>query len=154
MRVIAKSSLKKFWDRPGCGDARGPLHSWYDGAIKATWASPQDVKDQYANVSICGSNRVVFTASAAFFAAQIAVRTELDRALRSASAVSVRWRRLAARWVLHHWLSRVSPRSRLNASRLPMTVRILGAAVRPERLSMGFRRFRATGGALSACFDP
>ncbi len=137
MRVIAKSSLKKFWDRPGCGDARGPLHSWYDEAIKATWPSPQDVKDQYANASICGSNRVVFTASAAFFAAQIAVRIELDRALRSASAVSVRWRRLAARWVLHHWLSRVSPRSRLNASRLPMTVRILGAAVRPERLEYG-----------------
>ena len=137
MRVIAKSSLKQFWDRPGCGDARGPLHSWYDEAAKATWASPQDVKDQYANASICGSNRVVFTASAAFFAAQIAVRTELDRALRSASAVSVRWRRLAARWVLHHRLSWVSPRSRMNASRLPMTVRILGAAVRPERLEYG-----------------
>ena len=60
MRVIAKSSLKKFWDRPGCGDARGPLHSWYDEAVKATWASPQDVKDQYANASLCGNNRVVF----------------------------------------------------------------------------------------------
>ena len=43
-----------------CGDARGPLHSWYDEAVKATWASPQDVKDQYANASICGNNRVVF----------------------------------------------------------------------------------------------
>ena len=60
MRVIAKSSLKKFWDRSGCGDARGPLHSWYDEAVKAIWASPQDVKDQYANASICGNNRVVF----------------------------------------------------------------------------------------------
>ena len=60
MRVIAKSSLENFWDRPGCGDARGPLHSWYDEAVKATWASPQDVKDQYANASICGNNRVVF----------------------------------------------------------------------------------------------
>jgi len=36
MGLIAKSSLKKFWDRSGCGDARGPLHSWYDEAIKAT----------------------------------------------------------------------------------------------------------------------
>ena len=60
MRVIAKSSLKKFWGRPGCGDARGPLHSWYDEAVKATWRSPQDVKDQYASASICGNNRVVF----------------------------------------------------------------------------------------------
>ena len=60
VRVIAKSSLKKFWDRPGCCDARGPLHSLYDEAVKATWASPQDVKDQYDSASICGNNRVVF----------------------------------------------------------------------------------------------
>ena len=60
MRVIAKSRPKKFWDRPGCGDARGPLHSWYQEAVKATWASPQDIRDQYANASICGNNRVVF----------------------------------------------------------------------------------------------
>ena len=60
MRVVAKSSLKKFWDRPGFSDARGPLHSWYDEAVKATWQSPQDVKDHYANASICGNNRVVF----------------------------------------------------------------------------------------------
>jgi mRNA interferase HigB len=60
MRVIAKSSLKKFWEQPGCADARGPLHSWYDEALKATWQSPQDVKDHYASASICGDNRVVF----------------------------------------------------------------------------------------------
>ena len=60
MRVIAKSSLKNFLGRPGCSDARGPLHSWYDEAVKATWKSPQDVKDQYASASICGNNRVVF----------------------------------------------------------------------------------------------
>ena len=57
---IAKSSLKKFWNRPGCGDARGPLHSWYDEAAKATWTSPQEIKVQYASASICGNNRVVF----------------------------------------------------------------------------------------------
>ncbi len=55
MRGIAKRSLKKFWDRPDCGDARGPLHSWHDEAVKATWASPQDVKDQCANASLCGN---------------------------------------------------------------------------------------------------
>ncbi len=60
MRVIAKSSLQKFWERPGCGDARGPLHSWYDEALKAKWRSPQDIKSQYASASICGNNRVVF----------------------------------------------------------------------------------------------
>lgn len=56
VRVIAKRNLQKFWERPGCADARGPLHSWYAEAMR----SPQDIKDQYANESICGNNRVVF----------------------------------------------------------------------------------------------
>lgn len=60
MRIIAKSSLKKFCDRLGYADARGPLHSWYDEVVKAVWRSPQDVKDQYGSASICGNNRVVF----------------------------------------------------------------------------------------------
>ena len=61
VRVIAKRSLQTFWERPGCADARGPLHSWCAEAITATWRSPQDIKDQYASASICGNNRVVFT---------------------------------------------------------------------------------------------
>ena len=60
MRVIAKSSLRKFWDRPGCGDARGPLHSWYEEALKSLWRTPQDIKNQFRSASICGNNRVVF----------------------------------------------------------------------------------------------
>ena len=60
MRVIAKSTLKKFWEQPGCGDAQGPLESWHEEAVKATWTSPQQVKNQYANASICGNHRVVF----------------------------------------------------------------------------------------------
>lgn len=60
MRIIAKSTLRKFWQRPGHEDAQGPLESWYDEATQATWASPQDIKAQYRNASICGNNRVVF----------------------------------------------------------------------------------------------
>lgn len=60
MRVIAKRSLQRFWDQPGCADARGPLHSWHDEAVKANWRSPQDIKNQYASASIRGNNRVVF----------------------------------------------------------------------------------------------
>jgi mRNA interferase HigB len=60
VRVIAKRSLQRFWERPGCADARGPLHSWYAEATKANWRTPQAIKDQYASASICGNNRVVF----------------------------------------------------------------------------------------------
>ncbi len=60
MRVIAKSTLKKFWEQPAYRDAQGPLESWYEEAIKAQWSSPQAIKSQYANASICSNNRVVF----------------------------------------------------------------------------------------------
>lgn len=59
MRVIAGSGLKRFWERPGCADARGPLRRWYEEALEAKWRGPQDIKDQYASASICGNNRVV-----------------------------------------------------------------------------------------------
>jgi mRNA interferase HigB len=60
MRVIAKSSLRKFWEQPAYSDSRGPLESWYEEALKADWKSPQEIKAQYRNASICGNNRVVF----------------------------------------------------------------------------------------------
>ena len=60
MRIIAKSTLKKFWENSAYSDAQGPLESWYEEAVKAVWTTPQAVKDQYGNASICGNNRVVF----------------------------------------------------------------------------------------------
>lgn len=60
MRVIAKSTLVTFWNQPDCDDSKSALQSWYDEAIKASWKTPQNVKDQYRNASICGNNRVVF----------------------------------------------------------------------------------------------
>ncbi len=60
MRVIAKSAIKKFWEQPAYRDAKGPLESWYEEAIKANWPSPQAIKAQYRNASICSNNRVVF----------------------------------------------------------------------------------------------
>lgn len=60
MRVIAKSSLVKFWQNPQFKDAQAALNSWYDEAIKANWKTPQDIKQQYRHASICNNNRVVF----------------------------------------------------------------------------------------------
>jgi mRNA interferase HigB len=60
MRIIAKSTLRKFWEQPGYADAQGPLESWYDEAAQADWTSPQDIKLHYRSASICGNNRVVF----------------------------------------------------------------------------------------------
>lgn len=60
MRVIAKSTLKKFWEKAAYKDAKGAIESWYNEAVKASWQSPQGVKAQYRNASICSNNRVVF----------------------------------------------------------------------------------------------
>lgn len=60
MRVISKSTLVKFWSQPDYKDSEGALRSWHDEALKASWATPQDIKAHYRNASICGNNRVVF----------------------------------------------------------------------------------------------
>jgi mRNA interferase HigB len=60
MRVVAKSTLVKFWSQPEFGDSKGALQSWYFDAVKANWKTPQNVKDQHGNASVCGNNRVVF----------------------------------------------------------------------------------------------
>lgn len=60
MRIVAKSTLVKFWQVPGQEDAQAPLESWHDTATKADWKTPQDVKNQIGTASICGNNRLVF----------------------------------------------------------------------------------------------
>jgi mRNA interferase HigB len=57
MRVIAKSTLRKFWER--FPDAEGPLLAWFREVEKEEWQSPADVKRKYRNSSIVGE-RVVF----------------------------------------------------------------------------------------------
>ncbi len=58
MRIIAKSTLRDFWER--FPDAEEPLLSWYREAEKADWDTPAKIKDQYRNASFVGDNRVVF----------------------------------------------------------------------------------------------
>jgi mRNA interferase HigB len=61
MRVISKTRLRQFWDRPGHEDAEGPLRAWHTHVSSKTvsWHSPADVKAEFANASIVG-NCVVF----------------------------------------------------------------------------------------------
>ena len=61
MRVIAKRSLREFWEStPKYADAEDSLRSWYREAKQATWQTPVDVKEQYRNASILKNNRTVF----------------------------------------------------------------------------------------------
>jgi mRNA interferase HigB len=58
MRIIAKSTLKKFWEK--YPDAEQPLKAWHDEARKADWNSFQDIKKQFRSASVVGNDRVVF----------------------------------------------------------------------------------------------
>jgi mRNA interferase HigB len=58
MRVIAKKTLKDFWDKEP--DAKPPLEAWHAEAKNAEWSSPADVKAEYGSASILKDGRVVF----------------------------------------------------------------------------------------------
>ena len=60
MRVVAKRSLKAFWEGAGRRDAKAPLESWYEEAQRSNWTSPHSVQLHYATASFVGRNRVVF----------------------------------------------------------------------------------------------
>ena len=60
MRVIAKKTLREFWDAPQYSDSEEPLKAGYQEAKQAIWQTPADVKSQYRNASILKNNRTVF----------------------------------------------------------------------------------------------
>jgi len=60
MRVIAVSTLKDFWEQPAHRDAEVPLTAWYQEMEQGHWATPAEIKAQYANASILKNRRVVF----------------------------------------------------------------------------------------------
>jgi mRNA interferase HigB len=58
MRVIARSTPRKFWDKHGGSEQ--PLKAWFQEAKQATWRGPHDIKAKYHSTSILKNNRVVF----------------------------------------------------------------------------------------------
>jgi mRNA interferase HigB len=64
VRVIAVSTLKAFWEKnPDCADAKDPVLAWYRHALNADWASPADLKADFAHASILKDGRAVFNVS-------------------------------------------------------------------------------------------
>ena len=61
MRVIALSALKAFWSgSAGYSDSIEPGMAWYRETLKADWATPNEVKAQFASASILKDGRVIF----------------------------------------------------------------------------------------------
>jgi len=57
MRVISKSRLKEFWQRPGHQDAEGPLLAWHQRVNhkSAAWQGWADLRRDFATASAVGN---------------------------------------------------------------------------------------------------
>jgi len=61
MRIIAKSTLRKFWEsKPEYIDAKIAMTEWYNYALKARWTTPHKIKENLRSASILRNNRVIF----------------------------------------------------------------------------------------------
>lgn len=61
MRVIARSTLKAFWEQnPGYLGAKEPALAWYRHTLKARWGSPAELKRDVRTASILRDGRAVF----------------------------------------------------------------------------------------------
>ena len=58
MRVIAKKTLRDFWETHS--DSEQQLKSWYQETSKAEWTGPKQIKLEYPSASFLADNRVVF----------------------------------------------------------------------------------------------
>jgi len=61
MRIIAKRTLREFWESsPEYSDSRASLEAWHKEVAEADWQTPQQIKSQFRNASILKDSRVVF----------------------------------------------------------------------------------------------
>ncbi|VAW91584.1 hypothetical protein MNBD_GAMMA21-1107 [hydrothermal vent metagenome] len=44
MRIIAKRTLREFWEEGRYADSPGPLEAWHEEVVKTRWENPQQVK--------------------------------------------------------------------------------------------------------------
>ncbi len=79
MRIIAKRTLRRFWEDRDHADARGPLLAWHAEARRATWQTPADIKAQFRSASILRSRRAVFNIAGNKYRLVVHVRYDLGR---------------------------------------------------------------------------
>ncbi len=60
MRIIARSTIRDFWEKPAYADSEQQLKAWFDEVKKANWKTLNELKIDFPNASIVGNVRVVF----------------------------------------------------------------------------------------------
>ena len=58
MRVIAKRTLREFWQKHST--AKQPLLSWYRAVQTVNWQNNAEIKERFSTASIINATRVVF----------------------------------------------------------------------------------------------
>ena len=77
MRIIARATLRQFWQDKRYRESEQALRSWFDEASSSLWKEPQDVKAQYRNASFLANNRVVFNIHGNKYRLVVAFKYEL-----------------------------------------------------------------------------
>ena len=78
MRIIARKTLKKFWEQHPYRDSEQPLRAWFAEAKKANWRKPQDVKEQYGSVSFLVGDRLVFNIGGNKYRLIVAIKYQFE----------------------------------------------------------------------------
>lgn len=58
MRIVAKSTLKAFWEE--YPNAEKPLKIWFEKIKKGTWNNPNEIKQVFTDADQVGNGRIVF----------------------------------------------------------------------------------------------
>lgn len=78
MRIIARGTLREFWQNPKYSDAEQALLAWFDEVKNAEWQCPQDIKSKYRNASFIANNRIVFNIHGNKYRLVVAVRYDIS----------------------------------------------------------------------------
>ena len=60
MRIIAKGTLKSFWENPAYKDSEQQLKAWYKIITERDWSSPHEITSYFTDADQVGNGRIVF----------------------------------------------------------------------------------------------
>lgn len=78
VRIIARRTLREFWEQRRYRDAEQPLRGWFAEASRASWHSPAEIKAVHRNASVIGNNRVVFNIAGNKYRLVVAIKDSAE----------------------------------------------------------------------------
>jgi len=60
LRVIAKKTLREFYEKNIYQDSKVALEAWHQEMLKSDWSNPNQIKTKYKSASIVGDNKIIF----------------------------------------------------------------------------------------------